>query len=874
MKPLRFVCILSVSLLTCATLGAPAPEWEWAGWGGGGFYYACAFHPTQEGVLYMGGDVAGMYKSEDHGLHWRLINDGLADYGVFSLAVSRTSPQTVYAATPAGLCKSDNAGEKWRLLPNTGPSGLHLTGEKNRSIRCIAVDPSDDRIVYAGSPEGKIFKSVDGGETWAVVYQKTGETDPPGTLRVQFGKVNQEWYGGFWMPLSFPQGVTSADCVGIGITFKGDGRLPRDCFLTLRDSDGVSYRSRNLREIFGQTEWRDLVFRASDFALDPDWARKNPDKAKAYTGTPNWSTVNRVDLVCVGPLMDAASVGKLTRFFWDLTRTPDGQSYPAAEPFAQIARDFAANKSVAAYGNIRVGEAKGGPVYSVAVAEKNPSVVLAATDDVGVLISRDGGETWQTLNTPQRAGSVAIAPSDPNVMYATFFQEGVRRSNDGGETWTDISAGLPRGCSLVEVAVSPSDPLHVYLIGSTGWNGAFFYSGDGGFTWVASSRLKPDAQANPTLPDDYQGTTSLSNPKNLAINPRNPQELYIAANWRPCHSEDGGRTWNERVRGADISCIYDLRFFRGRTYACAMDEGALVSEDDGRSWHAVWPRKWDVELSGHAWRLAISDNGGVDRIVSTCSPWDSKGPNRVVISEDGGKTVTRTTTGLPATNPTANTMWGTGYPRALAADPRNPKLLYLGIDGDPSPGTNGGGVFRSEDGGYTWTPLPSQPGSRRMFFGLAVDPTDSKRLYWGACGAGGGLYRSEDGGATWQLVFKNEQWVFNVHVAADGTVYCPGKDLWRSTDHGQTWKRLTRFTDAARVIVALETDPAAPHRIWFAQTTWGGAASGGVYESTDAGATWTEITSNLPYRKPLILRYNSDTRELWAAGVCLYKCKR
>ena len=44
-----------------------APKWEPCGWGGGGFYYAAAYHPTQKGVIYMGGDVAGVYKSEDSG---------------------------------------------------------------------------------------------------------------------------------------------------------------------------------------------------------------------------------------------------------------------------------------------------------------------------------------------------------------------------------------------------------------------------------------------------------------------------------------------------------------------------------------------------------------------------------------------------------------------------------------------------------------------------------------------------------------------------------------------------------------------------------------------------------------------------------------
>lgn len=855
--------LLSLIFLSSLFAAAETPSWDWAGWGGGGFYYSSVFHPSKDGVIYMGGDVCGVYKTEDHGLTWRLINEGLADYGVFSLAVDRTAPETVYAATDGGLCKSIDGGSHWRLLPNTGKKELRITGEKGKSTRCIAVEPSDGKIVYAGSPAGKIYKSMDGGETWSVAYEKAGEKDPPEALRVQFGKVNDAYFGGFWLPFAFPKGFTSADCTGFGFTFKGDSTLPQDCFLQLKCKDGTTYRSKNLRALFTQATWGDVTLEAKDFTLDPEFAKKNPDKAQTYSGTPDWQAINRMDLACVGPLMNDVSVGKFTRFYFMIKGKPS------------VIKEFSKSKVVQSYGNLRIGSQQGGSVYSVAIAQKEPSLVVAATEDAGLVLSSDAGKTWRELDTPKKATSVAISASDPKIIYGTFAKEGIWKSTDKGLTWRKSSQGIPADCSVHEVAVSPSDPNDVHAIGSAGWNGRCFYSADGGQTWSDATQLKPDPAANPTLPQDYKSTTGVSAPRNIAINPLNPKELYIAANWRPCHSSDGGRTWTERVRGADISCIYDLRFHKGKVYASAMDEGVLVSESNGKSWRALWPLKYDQELGGHHWRLAISDNNGVDRIVSTCSPWNSS-PNRIVISEDGGKTFTRSISGLPATDPHANTMWGKGYPRAMAADPKDPKTLYLGIDGDPSPDCKtGGGIFKSVDGGATWTQLPSQPGGRRMFFGLAVDPTDSKRLYWACCGTGGGLWRSDDAGASWQHVFKNEQWLFNLHVAADGTVFCPGKNLWQSTDHGKTWKQLTKFPyNSERLIVALETDSADAQRMWFATTTWDGSSDGAVYETRDAGTSWQEITSNLPYRKPLILRYNAETRELWAAGVCLFKCKR
>jgi hypothetical protein len=264
---------------------------------------------------------------------------------------------------------------------------------------------------------------------------------------------------------------------------------------------------------------------------------------------------------------------------------------------------------------------------------------------------------------------------------------------------------------------------------------------------------------------------------------------------------------------------------------------------------------------------------GDDRIISTCSPWVQTFPARVVVSEDSGKSFNVITSGLPDYTVRANTMWGAGYPRALSVDPKNPYIVYMGIDGDPSDGKKGGGIFKSEDGGLSWAQLPNQPASRRMFFGLMVDPTDSKRIYWGACGNNGGLYLSEDGGAAWKKVFSNEQWIFNLLVTSDGTVYCPGQNLWRSTDHGATWKQLTSFTNG-RAICGLEVDPRDPRTIWISATSWDGSSNGAVYKTTDAGATWTDITGNLPYVKPLVLRFNPKTNELWAGGVTLNKIKQ
>jgi hypothetical protein len=75
-------------------------------------------------------------------------------------------------------------------------------------------------------------------------------------------------------------------------------------------------------------------------------------------------------------------------------------------------------------------------------------------------------------------------------------------------------------------------------------------------------------------------------------------------------------------------------------------------------------------------------------------------------------------------------------------------------------------------------------------------------------------------------------------------------------------------------VVAMEVDPCDAKTLWISAVTWDGSDDGGVFKTTDHGATWMEITGDLPYKKPLVLRFNPATKELWCAGVPLFKIRQ
>ncbi len=684
----------AVGMLCCCLAGAAgaAPHWEPAGWGGGGFFWSALIDPRGNGVMYLGGDVAGVYRSDDHGRHWRFVNRGLSNYAVYSLAQCAETPDTVYAMTEDGICRTDDGGARWRHLPATGRRSLNISAKRGDSVRAVAVHPGDPKTVWAGGPTGKLYRSTDGGESWhAIGYSRSGS----------------------------------------------------------------------------------------------------------------------------------------------------------------------------------------GAVATIAMAARDPARILVAHRVLGMFGSRDNGKTWTHVLARAGALTVTFAPSDPGVAYAGFEGGSVFRSGDGGMSWSAASSGLPATLAVRDLVVDPRNAKTVHGIGSGSWAGWLCRTDDGGVRWtVTRPALAVDPAGNPTLPDD-PGSRDLSTPTNLALNPKNPDEMFISCNWRNAYTADGGKSWAERSRGADISVIEDIRFAGGRTYAVAMDEGLFRSDDHGASWRQLFPLKWIDEVSGHHWRVRVWGSGEQTNILSTVSPWNAAHPNLIVRSADDGSTFETVTSGLPACVPVKNTMWGRSYPRAMVQDPKAPSLVYLGMDGDPDPADPAcaGGFFRSADGGRTWGKPDAQPGSRRIFFGLALDPTRTSRLYWGACGEGGGVYRSENSGNAWTRVFEKEQWIFNVFVAPTGRVFASGTQLWTSDDAGKTWKALTNDSDGL-TIVGIEVDPRNEQRIWISRASWDSDARGGIHRSDDGGKTWNEITGDIPYRKPLILRFDPPTETLWAGGSGLFKIRQ
>lgn len=445
--------------------------------------------------------------------------------------------------------------------------------------------------------------------------------------------------------------------------------------------------------------------------------------------------------------------------------------------------------------------------------------------------------SWEYFESSPRGISDLLWRGDQTI-YAVG-QDHIFVSRDAGVSW-EKKGGVEKGIIYRLAFSGPEADARIVACRNQGWAGGVIISKDGGVTWSGEGQqMFPDASANPTR--RWTGLKGKST--DLETNPFNPEVLFRTDWWGVWRSEDGGRTWSEKIMGAPNTVGSDLHITpRGDIYVATMDDGLLKSSDRGKSYAPVIPkRSYNKKINGHVWRVKTV---GPRTVIATSSPWNDP-VNQILVSQDGGRNFEIARSGLPKWRPKRNTMWKEGYPRALAVHPTDRKTVYLGIDGE-----DGGGFFVSKDGGYHWRRPGIQPWSKKIYNALAVDPSGPARIFWGASGDKGGVYLSENGGASWKRVFSKMIKVFDLVVSKDGVIYCAGNDkgpsLYASYDHGEKWELLQKFPGPNTTCDAITIDPRDPKRLYVGALRWNDKGGGKVYYSPDGGKEWIDLSEGLP----------------------------
>jgi photosystem II stability/assembly factor-like uncharacterized protein len=415
----------------------------------------------------------------------------------------------------------------------------------------------------------------------------------------------------------------------------------------------------------------------------------------------------------------------------------------------------------------------GAPVNLVAVAPDDSSVLYAATNR-GLFRSRDGAASW-TLASAAGVENPAfreLAVESSSRIYAS--SDGVYVSYDGGDSFTAIEAGLPRS-EYGNYAFIFGLARHPATGDLWGWNAGL-------------RRFDPRTQR-------WNMVAGGESVRSFWLAPSDPNTLYGTSDQGFLVSHDAGATWTLRtslksgwmvdslaVNPADASLLV----------AAKPLEGLIRSADGGLAWTTITAD--ESGSVGSVW-FATRDRAYLARI----------GP-RFERSDDGGKTWT------------AIAVPGDGLCK-LAFDPRDGDVVFAGC----SRYLAGTGVYKSNDGGATWS--HASDGMHAAAIGaLGADHRSGAAFV----GTDSGLYRTTDRGATFERVSDGPALVVE---SPDGTLYAgAASGLRRSTDSGVNWEMVR--SQPSRLV---GVHPGDPRIILVVEN------GGRLLRSTDRGATWTEV---------------------------------
>lgn len=517
-------------------------NWKSVRVGGGGYVTGMVVHPLVEGVRYFRTDVGGAYRWEPATSEWIPMLDAVnTGEQVDGIALDANKPDRVYVALNDGVYRSDDRGRNWKKLFNASWSGnanLRWTGE------CLAVDPLNSAIIYAGTRKDGLWRSLDEGLTWMKV-----ESIPAANVRAVTIDPNAQVNGrSATIYIGIPgggiyksgDGGDNFEALGGAPVFpnrmqvvagslyvthsRGIGKLSEGVFQDVTPEGGVD---RNYCGIAVDVNDPLKIVAAQRYSAFNNFIYRTTN------GGDSWDLLSTSDLITKDPVVpwwpkdwfssatsclvfDPFHPGHLYFTDWfGVWFTPDvwttGKvnfhtlekgheevvvltlAAPPAGPvlYSGVCDVFGfSHPDLTAFPSKRLYNISEG--FSIAFCEERPEniAILGGKGNDGAITilatSTDCGETWtkRTLPDGVRLGKIVVSATDPDKMvYAAGTRSGnVYYSSDRGNSWSQ-AAGAPVGaCGLGTADVWNKD----FVLAADGKNGDAFYIFKDGYLYASS----------------------------------------------------------------------------------------------------------------------------------------------------------------------------------------------------------------------------------------------------------------------------------------------------------------------------------------------------------------------------------------------------
>jgi photosystem II stability/assembly factor-like uncharacterized protein len=464
------------------------------------------------------------------------------------------------------------------------------------------------------------------------------------------------------------------------------------------------------------------------------------------------------------------------------------------------------------------------------------------------------------------------------------------KSTDGGDTWKNISAGkgLPKGpLGIIGVSVSRSNSQNVYAIVEAA-EGGVFRSRDGGETWEKTSesrdlrqrawyytRIYADPQDEDTVfvlnvrfhksKDGGKNFTTIATPHgdnhDLWIAPDNPLRMIEANDGGANVTTDGGRSWTgqDNQPTAQFYRVSTDNSFPYRLLGAQQDNSAVRIRHRATSGGGIGPRDWEETAGGESGHIVAKPDD----------------PDIVYGGSYGGylTMVNHRTEEFRDVNPWPNNPMGHGAEGAAERFQWNFPLQFSLHDANTIYAASQH-LWRSANGGASWErissdltrndkskmgpsggPITKDNTSVEYYgtiFAVAESPLEAGVMWTGS--DDGLLHLTRDGGKSWTNVTPKgaPQWIMWNAIDPSpfdrGAAYVAGTMyksddfrpyLYRTTDYGATWTKITNGIAADHFTRVVRTDKRRKGLL-FAGT------ERGMYVSFDDGGSWQSLQLNLP----------------------------
>jgi len=490
---------------------------------------------------------------------------------------------------------------------------------------------------------------------------------------------------------------------------------------------------------------------------------------------------------------------------------------------------------------------EGGTIVDLLVDPTDTQPVLYAAVNGGAVFRRQiGSLSWTPFSTGLPAFQVSDLDmdQDTDIIYAATLGGGVfRRNVSTGLTWQEGNTGLTN-LTVNVLVVDPILPDNVFV----GTDGGVFHSIDQGATWT-------DISGDEITELGGQQITA------LAVDPTAGTIFAAAEGLGLWMTGSPGGTWTAINTGLPtpptsfsaniLSAIISSSFPANSVLLGTQAQGMFITTDAGATWTDFngTPPLTATNIRGFAETplhfLAATEEGMFQREIAAGTQWDflssgssARFTDAIVVEPDGSFDAGATFNGVFRSTDGGAT-W-TEFNDGLAATPIRQVVVHPTNANIMHAAGFGGGVWSSTDGGLTWSPggALGEDIDQSLTTAVAISPVTPFTLYMGTQDEG--ILQSTDGGQTWN--FFNDGLPSNPisTIAIDAT----GATLFAVVSGSGLFKRVPPGTwsiagDAPTTVTDVAISPAASNTL--IATTNGD----GVFRTTDGGTTWVLINTGL-----------------------------